>query len=1075
MNKTENSPLHTILKINKFSNLTQRNSSFLNKFPKESDMKNLLKRSHYDTVFSKIMYYFNKSTFYNEVFLPRMDKRTKFMRMNRKFTPLTQEQFEEQKEILQINNTYDGYSSRQEIPLFTYITNDPDQFENWSAIKIFEWWRSLRMSGIQKKEWPIFDAVKYLFINQFMRIMNSYLKYGVDKRDKLASDELLEYLRLVDVFYTNGGQYKHLLNAHLAFCEWFSARFIGGLLFESGRNNNEEYVSSSIYSNKKNSGSIYTIEHAVLLIKEFFEETLKNDNAILFIPLSFFQKESKFINTYTGPFIVFLGVNYRTHSNSRRFQDNYSPFNQIIHDLIHSKSCKSSYDQLYQRTDYNDIELFEQRCKFLTIVSSINNDNCKKLLWLILHEISFFEKYIEEIFIRTIIESNTFFNFNILFERLNNIENYGIGLLKKYLIIESEDSEKLKLDAIYTLICVCIVFFMSNFLPLEYFQNLKIFVEESIIIINNPNNISFNKRIKILRDDNILIEFKYNIQTKQFELLYLSDYKLLEGILNLQSKRISLIHNPSCFESYLLSPNTIKACEILSGCLFFNNEFLPKMRDRVAKKRVIMRVNKKFSKLSESNFRTKQSELGMKTNSFNKYQERYDTPLFTYITNDPDQFENWSAIRIFEWWRNLRMSGTQFSTFQKIIPKREWPIFDSVKYLFINQILHILNSYRKYGISDGSHWAFNELQEYLQLVDSFYNSQGQYQYLLNAHLAFCEWFSVRFIGGLLFERRKGNYYVNSREYKNYSENIILLQESATNKLKKIFEKSLIDKNYILFIPLSISQKESKFINIYSSPIISYLGTNYRTHENGTMYYLHYSPIHQITHDIYIHAKQIIENYSSLYPTENYNDVALFAKRCKFLTIVSFIENENAIILLFNILHETYFFKESSNNFFDLNILFNKLNDNKKIYDTILRRVNKSILDNGIYTLICACIIFFMCNFLLLNDIQKIAITINDLITTVSFNEEQLIQLQINTKDKKIVLLYVKPEIDKRYIQSLNFNVNRLGYRIVDSEQNKINKLSSNIGNLLAKLNEQNKTTLMKKQIINYYRQAQQKL
>ena len=58
------------------------------------------------------------------------------------------------------------------------------------------------------------------------------------------------------------------------------------------------------------------------------------------------------------------------------------------------------------------------------------------------------------------------------------------------------------------------------------------------------------------------------------------------------------------------------------------------MRERVAKNRKIMRLNTKFSKLSEINFWTKQSELGMTTNSFNKYQERYDTPLFTYIYED---------------------------------------------------------------------------------------------------------------------------------------------------------------------------------------------------------------------------------------------------------------------------------------------------------------------------------------------------------------------------------------------------------------------------------------------------------
>ena len=53
----------------------------------------------------------------------------------------------------------------------------------------------------------------------------------------------------------------------------------------------------------------------------------------------------------------------------------------------------------------------------------------------------------------------------------------------------------------------------------------------------------------------------------------------------------------------------------------------------------------------------------------------------------------------------------------------------------------------------------------------------------------------------------------------------------------------------------------------------------------------------------------------------------------------------------------------------------------------------------------------------------------------------------------IVLLYVNPNIDKRYIQSLKY-ITRFGYSIVNLEQNKINKLSRNIRNLLAKLNKQ---------------------
>jgi hypothetical protein len=345
----------------------------------------------------------------------------------------------------------------------------------------------------------------------------------------------------------------------------------------------------------------------------------------------------------------------------------------------------------------------------------------------------------------------------------------------------------------------------------------------------------------------------------------------------------------------------------------------------------------------------------MKTNSFNKYQERYDTPLFTYIYEDKDQFENWSAIRIFEWWRNLRMSGTQFSTFIQKIPKLEWPVLDAVKYLFINQILHILNSYRKYGISDESHWAFDELIKYLQLVDIFYTRGGQYQYLLDAHLAYCEWFSARFIGGLLFERSR-EHFVNSKKY-----NINNIKKKSQNIsipfLKNKFNESLKDTNYILIIPLSYFQKESKFINTYSAPILPFLGINQRTHDNLEMY--NYSPKNQIAHDFSYHSKLICSSYMMLYQKENYYDIMLFSQRCKFLTIVSLIDNNNLKILLWYILHEIFFFDETDINFFNFNILFQKLNE-QETYNILFPAFNNSqILIPSIYTLTCACIIFFM--------------------------------------------------------------------------------------------------------------------
>jgi len=518
------------------------------------------------------------------------------------------------------------------------------------------------------------------------------------------------------------------------------------------------------------------------------------------------------------------------------------------------------------------------------------------------------------------------------------------------------------------------------------------------------------------------------------------------------------------FKSYLLSQNTIQECEILSGCSFFNDVFLPKMRERVSKKRVIIRLNKKFNKLSKPNFLTKQSELGMTTNSFSKYQERYDTPLFTYIYEDRDQFENWSAFRMFEWWRNLRMSGTQFSTFKQKIPKQEWPVFDSVKYLFINQILHILNSYRKYGITDKSHRSYRELQEYLQLVDVFYKSGGQYQYLLDAHLAYCEWFSARFIGGLLFETGIKNTYSNTSTY------ILSKNDELIESIRKLFSYTLEDTNSILFAPSSYFQKESKFINTYSAPLIVFLGVNYRTHIDSPNFKSLYSPERQMYHDISIHYSKmnIKSNYQKI-QIDSYNDVMLFAKRCKFLMIVSLINDNNVSKLLWDILHETShnIFKD---NFFNMNILLTNLLNNV-IKSTIMREFSitynlRSNLLDGINKLIYVCIIFFICQYLLLNEIKQIRININEenlnIISVniqIFYNKEKIIEFQIIITDsiKRINILYIIPNIDRRYIEGLNYIKKYFDIFIPNPVKNNINtykKAKKQISNIYTILQSQ---------------------
>jgi len=273
----------------------------------------------------------------------------------------------------------------------------------------------------------------------------------------------------------------------------------------------------------------------------------------------------------------------------------------------------------------------------------------------------------------------------------------------------------------------------------------------------------------------------------------------------------------------------------------------------------------------------------------------------------------------------------------------------------------------------------------------------------------------------------------------------------------MFSLSLTDKNYILVIPLSYFQKESKFINTYSAPIIPFLGINYRTHEDIEVYYLNYSPKNQITHDFAYHSRLICSSYSLLYPNENYSDIMLFSQRCKFLTIVSLINDDNFKKLLWYILHEIFFFDETAINFFNFNILFQKLNE-QETYNKLFRAFNnRQILTQSIYTLICACIIFFMFQSFSLNEISQISIEINGLITSVSLNDIQLVILEINLKLKQVRIKYLNKDIiNQKIISNFSYIIQQSGWSIVDSQQNtqrQINMYKKQIGNIYTKMLE----------------------
>ena len=146
-----------------------------------------------------------------------------------------------------------------------------------------------------------------------------------------------------------------------------------------------------------------------------------------------------------------------------------------------------------------------------------------------------------------------------------------------------------------------------------------------------------------------------------------------------------------------------------------------------------------------------------------------------------------------------------------------------------------------------------------------------------------------------------------------------------------------------------------------------------------------------------------------------------------------INNDEFKKLLWFILHEisTFFFDTyiSLINFFDINILLNLLIEKSRLYS------DKYSIDS-IYTLICACIIFFMFEFLELNIIQKISITVDGLTRTVSFDGIPLVILEINAILKNVNILFINPEIESFINLSALFE--RTGFQFIPIIRSKNN-------------------------------------
>lgn len=304
----------------------------------------------------------------------------------------------------------------KELKMFIDGSNEmPEQFETWNAEKMYKQWLLLRLSNIEKPNWPIMDYVFFLFINQITCILNSYIIYGIQLGINEEKDYYKNYLIALDRFTENGGLYKDLLNVHFLFCEWYDIRIKFAITHKKKRlvkinktsnvhidnlfrkNNKEKAITfRTITENNRitenNSVNFSKKRNNYHTIKIFYDKTLHLKNFCLLIFTSYFQNVKKSNNLYAFPVIPILGIPYKTHDGFI-----YNPRIQLIHDYTHVDiSLIPYFDRLYP-DDSNkrmDIKEFFEKMLFLTKLNkSIRNknklNNAQYFLWWYLHEQSF--------------------------------------------------------------------------------------------------------------------------------------------------------------------------------------------------------------------------------------------------------------------------------------------------------------------------------------------------------------------------------------------------------------------------------------------------------------------------------------------------------------------------------------------------------------------------------------------------------------------------------------------------------------------------------------------------------------
>jgi hypothetical protein len=300
----------------------------------------------------------------------------------------------------------------KELKMFIDGSNEnPEQFETWSAEKMYKEWLLLRLSNIEKPDWPIMKYVFFLFINQISCILNSYILYGLTYNNYYEKQKYNKYLKALDEFTKNGGLYKDLLDVHFLFCEWYDIRIKYAIDYKKKRlvkinKKNDRLIDDLFKKNNGetaitfrtiqiNNGTRFYSSDSYGVIREFFQKTLNSTNFCLLIFTGYFPHPNKSNQMYAFPVFPILGIPYKTHDGFI-----YTPKIQLLHDFDHGiRSLVPYFDHLYSETTtpnnkIDDTRIFFEKMLFLM---KLNNSNINKkelnnahyFLWWFLHEKEF--------------------------------------------------------------------------------------------------------------------------------------------------------------------------------------------------------------------------------------------------------------------------------------------------------------------------------------------------------------------------------------------------------------------------------------------------------------------------------------------------------------------------------------------------------------------------------------------------------------------------------------------------------------------------------------------------------------